>query len=213
MTPSSTRSSRRRSSSTRSTRWRRARASSVIIDDVRCGFRLHLSGSAKWYGYDADLQCFGKAMANGYPIAVAMGKKELMEAATKVYFTGTHFFSGVPFAAALAAIEENRASGAIEKIAAMGTKLMKGLADAASAAGMTVKLSGPPAMPYMNFDNDAPHEKNRYFCGEAARRGIFFHPHHNWFVCAALTDDDLGKTLDVCGRMLQADKGEIRRLR
>jgi len=178
----------------------------VIIDDVRCGFRLNLSGSAKWYGYDADLQCFGKAMANGYPIAVAMGKKELMEAATKVYFTGTHFFSGVPFAAALAAIEENRASGVIEKIAAMGSKLMKGLADAASAAGMAVRLTGLPAMPYMNFENDTPHEKNRYFCGEAARRGIFFHPHHNWFVCAALTDADLGKTLDVAAECFRLTK-------
>jgi len=178
----------------------------VIIDDVRCGFRLHLAGSAKWYGYNADLQCFGKAMANGYPIAVAMGKRELMEAAGKVFFTGTHYFSGVPFAAALAAIEENRASGAIEKIDAMGKKLMQGLADAAASEKITVTLSGPPAMPYMNFDNDAPHEKNRYFCGEAARRGIFFHPHHNWFVCAALTDDDIKKTLNVAAECFKLTK-------
>jgi hypothetical protein len=31
-----------------------------------------------------------------------------------VYFIGTPFFSGVPFAAALATIEEIKASGAIE---------------------------------------------------------------------------------------------------
>jgi len=145
-------------------------------------------------------------MANGYPIAVAMGKGGLMEAAAKVYFTGTHFFSGVPFAAALAAIEENRASGAIETIDAMGRKLMTGLADAAASGGMRVILSGPPAMPYMNFDNDANHEKNRYFCGEAARRGIFFHPHHNWFVCAAVTDRDIRKTLDVSAECFKLTK-------
>ena len=68
----------------------------VLIDDVRCGFRLKLSGSARFYGYEADLSCFGKAMANGYPIAVATGRAELKAAAEKVYFTGTHFFSGVP---------------------------------------------------------------------------------------------------------------------
>lgn len=169
----------------------------IIMDDVRCGFRLHLPGSAKFYGYNADLQCFGKAMANGYPIAVAMGRRELKESAEKVYFTGTHFFSGVPFAAALAAIDEIRESGAIEKIETMGKKLMKGLDEAATAAGVKVKLSGPPAMPYMNFDNDGPHEKNRFFCGEASRRGIFFHPHHNWFVCAAITDKDIRQTIDV----------------
>jgi glutamate-1-semialdehyde 2,1-aminomutase len=178
----------------------------VIIDDVRCGFRLHLAGSAKWYGYNADLQCFGKAMANGYPIAVAMGRSELMEAAKKVYFTGTHFFSGVPFAAALAAIEENRASDAIGKINTMGKKLMNGLADAAAAEGIKVKLSGPPAMPYMTFDNDVSHDKNRYFCGEAARRGIFFHPHHNWFVCAAITDADIRKTLNIAAQCFKLTK-------
>jgi glutamate-1-semialdehyde 2,1-aminomutase len=27
----------------------------LIIDDVRCGFRLNLSGSATYFGYHADL--------------------------------------------------------------------------------------------------------------------------------------------------------------
>jgi glutamate-1-semialdehyde 2,1-aminomutase len=169
----------------------------IIVDDIRCGFRLNLPGSAAHYGWKADLQCFGKAMANGYPIAVGMGRKELKPAAEKVYFTGTHFFSGVPFAAALAAIEEIKSSGAIEKIRAMGTLLMKGLEDAAGAKGVKVHLSGPPAMPFMAIAEDPSFEKNRYFCGEAARRGIFFHPHHNWFVCAAMTEADIRKSLDV----------------
>jgi glutamate-1-semialdehyde 2,1-aminomutase len=64
-------------------------------------------------------------------------------------------------------------------------------------------------MPYMNFEDDVPHEKNRYFCGEAARRGIFFHPHHNWFVCAALTDADLGKTLDVAAECFRLTKAKF----
>jgi len=169
----------------------------VVMDDVRCGFRLHLAGSASFYGFNADLCCFGKAMANGYPIAVAMGRQGLKVAAEKVFFTGTHFFSGVPFAAALATIDEIAASGAIEKIAATGQYLMAGLAQAAAAAGVSVKLTGPPAMPFMTFENDPGFEMNRFFCGEAARRGIFFHPHHNWFVCAAMTREDIDKTVEV----------------
>ncbi|HON77610.1 MAG TPA: glutamate-1-semialdehyde 2,1-aminomutase, partial [Spirochaetota bacterium] len=61
----------------------------------------------------------------------------------------------------------------------------------------TVTLSGPPAMPFMNFHDDPTFEKNRYFCGEAAKRGIFFHPHHNWFVCAAMEEKDIQHTLEV----------------
>ncbi len=148
-------------------------------------------------------------MANGYPIAVAAGRSDLKPAAEKVFFTGTHYFSGVPFAAAIATIDEIRSSGAIGKIDTMGKKLMKGLEQAASSAGVKVTLSGPPAMPYMTFENDPTFETNRYFCGEAARRGIFFHPHHNWFVCAAITDEDIAKTIDVAAECFVLVKKKI----
>jgi len=88
----------------------------IIVDDVRCGFRLDLAGSSKHYGFNADIQCFGKAMANGYAISVAAARKELMDASKKIFFTGTHYFSGVPFAAALACLEEIQAGGAIDYI-------------------------------------------------------------------------------------------------
>jgi len=182
----------------------------IIVDDIRCGFRLNLSGSAAHYGYRADLNCFGKAMANGYPLAVAMGIERLMPAAGQVYFSGTHYFSGVPFAAALATIDEVQETDAIEKIRSMGVRLMEGLREAAQDEGVQVNVSGPPAMPYMVFEDDPTFEKNRYFCGEAAKRGIFFHPHHNWFICAALTDSDLQQTLDVsrqCFRMTRENFG------
>jgi glutamate-1-semialdehyde 2,1-aminomutase len=169
----------------------------IIVDDIRCGFRLDLAGSSKHYGFNADIQCFGKAMANGYAISVAAARRELMEAAKTIFFTGTHFFSGVPFAAALACIDEIQASGAIEYIRKTGTMLMDGLRQAANAYGVSVSITGPPAMPYMTFANDPLFETNRFFCGQAARRGIFFHPHHNWFVCAAMKESDILQTIDM----------------
>src|SRR5512145_1225487 len=181
----------------------------IIVDDVRCGFRLDLAGSSKHYGFNADIQCFGKAMANGYAISVAASRKELMDAAKKIFFTGTHYFSGVPFAAALACIDEIKASGAIEHIDNMGTMLMKGLKDAAHAEGVQVNLTGPPAMPFMTFANDPLFETNRFFCGQAARRGIFFHPHHNWFVCAAMKESDIRKTLDVASECFKLVRENI----
>ena len=181
----------------------------LIMDDIRCGFRIDIRGSHALYGFDADLACFGKAMANGYPIAVAMGRAGLKEAAQKIFFTGTHFFSAVPFAAAMATLDEIRASGAIEKIKKMGTALMDGLAARAAARNVGVTLSGPPAMPYMTFANDPAFEKNRFFCGAACRRGVFFHPHHNWFVCAALSKEDLDKTLDVAEICFQQVKEQF----
>ncbi|MDD4860865.1 MAG: aminotransferase class III-fold pyridoxal phosphate-dependent enzyme [Smithellaceae bacterium] len=183
--------------------------SMIIVDDVRCGFRLDLAGSSKHYGFNADIQCFGKAMANGYAISVAAARKELMDASKKIFFTGTHYFSGVPFAAALACLEEIQAGGAIDYIRKTGAMLMDGLRQAASAEGISVNVTGPPAMPYMTFANDPLFEMNRFFCGQAARRGIFFHPHHNWFVCAAMKETDILKTIDVASVCFKLTKDKF----
>jgi len=51
----------------------------IIVDDVRCGFRLDLAGSHKYFGFNPDLVCYCKAIANGYPIAAVVGKKEVLQ--------------------------------------------------------------------------------------------------------------------------------------
>ena len=170
----------------------------MVIDDIRCGFRIHYQGAHRYYTkVDPDLICFAKAIGNGYPIAVAMGTNKIMEAAKWVYWSGTHFYSAGPMAAVIATLKEMKASNAVAKIKKMGTALMSGLKEQAARHELEVSVTGHPAMPYMLFKNDPKMEKVRFFCGEAAVRGIFLHPHHNWFISAALTDADLTRTLEV----------------
>ena len=45
----------------------------MIIDDIRCNFRLHLNGSHVYFGAKPDLVTMGKAMANGHPIGACLG--------------------------------------------------------------------------------------------------------------------------------------------
>jgi glutamate-1-semialdehyde 2,1-aminomutase len=137
----------------------------IALNDVRCGFRIRLEGSARHYGYEADLQCFGKALGNGYPIAVCTGREEIGAAAGKVFFSGTHFFSGVPFAAALDTLDEIEASDTIGRIRTLGETLIRGLQDAADSEGVEVAFSGPPALPFMTFQGDPGFEKGKFFCG------------------------------------------------
>lgn len=49
-----------------------------IFDEMITGFRWHLSGAQAFYGVEPDLSTFGKAMANGFPLAALVGKKEYM---------------------------------------------------------------------------------------------------------------------------------------
>ncbi len=183
----------------------------MLIDDVRAGFRVHYEGTHCHYGKaNPDIICFGKTIANGYPLSVAMGTKAIMESAKKVYWSGTHFYSAAPMAAARACMTEIKASGAIEKIRLFGEKLQAGLREQAKLHEVEVTVSGHPAMPYMLFGEDPSLEKMRFFCGEAAKRGIFLHPHHNWFISSSLTEEDMDKTLEVtdqCFKIVAEQKG------
>ena len=83
----------------------------LIFDEVKTGFRHGLAGYAGIAGVKPDLSVYGKAVANGYPIAVLGGKKEWMdwvvhpEAGKRVLIAGTYNAHPVPTAAAIATIE------------------------------------------------------------------------------------------------------------
>jgi glutamate-1-semialdehyde 2,1-aminomutase len=100
-------------------------------------------------------------------------------------------------AAAMATINTLREEGGIEQMRAMGQRLRDGLEQQACSLGIPITQSGPPAIPFLTFGDDPTFEKSRVFAGEAARRGVFLHPHHNWFLMAAHAERDIDQTLAV----------------
>jgi glutamate-1-semialdehyde 2,1-aminomutase len=170
----------------------------LILDDVRAGFRLDLRGSGEAVGVQPDLTCYCKALGNGYPIAAALGRDGLRKPAEKVFFTGSYWTGPVEMAAALACLAELEASDAIGQMSRLGTRLRDGLERQAAAHGLAVRCTGPPAIPFMTFVSDAgSFERSRLFAAACAARGVYLHPHHNWFLSAALTDNDLARVLEV----------------
>lgn len=170
----------------------------LMIDDVRCGFRLHASGAShKLWGLEPDIVCFGKAISNGEALSVLVGRAALAEVAKDCYFSATYFFSAVPKAAAIATIRAYDAEGAFAKMQSIGESLRAGIVGAAATAGVPIRYTGPPAMPNLVFEGDPRFKRGRRFSGLAARRGIILHPRHNWFVSAAHTADDVKTTVAV----------------
>jgi glutamate-1-semialdehyde 2,1-aminomutase len=170
----------------------------LILDDVRAGFRLDLRGSGEAVGVQPDLSCYCKALGNGYPIAAAVGRDALRRPAEKVFFTGSYWTGPVEMAAALACLAELEASDAIGQMSRRGSRLREGLEQQAAGRGLAIRYSGPPAIPFMTFVADAgSFERSRLFAAACAARGVYLHPHHNWFLSAALDDADLARVLDV----------------
>ncbi len=170
----------------------------LILDDVRAGFRLHLGGSGEHFGVRPDLACYSKAIANGYAVAALLGSEALRAPVTRTFVTGTYWPNAVPMAAAVACLGELEATGAIGHMARLGGVLREGMERQAATHGLQVRYTGTPAIPFMTFVADeGSFARSRTFAAACAARGVYLHPHHNWFLSAALTDADVARVLEV----------------
>ena len=181
----------------------------LILDDVRCGFRLHLGSSWEPLGVNPDLSAWSKAIANGHPLAAVLGSDWLRDGAREVFTTGSFWFSAVPMAAALATLQALREEDAVAVMRARGQALRDGLAAQAARWEVPVRQTGPAAMPFLTFAGDRDFRLANLFTGEAIRRGAFLHPRHNWFVSAAMTGADLEHVLAATDRAFAAVRTEL----
>lgn len=169
----------------------------LIIDDVRAGFRLDLQGSDHYYGFQADIICFCKALANGYNMSAACGVESLRAAASSLSYTGSYWMSAEPFAACIACINKMKALDTPTMFRSIGTKLTEGLREAGKAHGFDLVVSGEPALFYLRIANDDSLVLHQEWVAECVSRGLFITSHHNHFINAAITDEDVALAIDI----------------
>jgi glutamate-1-semialdehyde 2,1-aminomutase len=169
----------------------------LVLDEVRCGLRLDLRGSWASIGVEPDLSAWSKAIANGYALACLLGVDALRDAAAETYTTGSFWMGSVPLAAAVATLDEARATDVVTTIGQAGERLVRGLDAQARAHGLAVTLSGPPQMPFMTFADDPGLEVARAWANACVRAGLYVHPGHNWFLSAAHTPELIDRALEA----------------
>ncbi|MDR3276339.1 MAG: aminotransferase class III-fold pyridoxal phosphate-dependent enzyme [Treponema sp.] len=193
----------------------------LILDDVRTGFRLDLAGSDHFFGFEADLICFCKAIANGYNLSALCGKEAFRNTLSGLSYTGSYWLSAVPFAAGIACINKMKRLDLPRLLDGKGKKLTDGLRAAAAKHGYDLRVSGMPALFYLRLvdagelpgvpgvapgvssgpqseTNETPalllHQ--RWIAG-MVQRGIYLTNHHNHFINYALSDEDIDTTIAV----------------
>jgi glutamate-1-semialdehyde 2,1-aminomutase len=169
----------------------------LILDDVRCGFRLDLAGSWEPLGVRPDLSAFSKAIANGYALSAVVGVDSLRAAAQSIFITGSFWYTAVAMAAGIATIQEMKARKGVETMHRLGTRYAEGLRAQAKSHGLDATVTGPPAMPLLRFADDADVAKAFLFSSTALDQGVFIHPWHNGFLSAAHTDQDIDQALEA----------------
>jgi len=185
----------------------------MIMDEVKTGFRIARGGAAEYFGIHGDLMTFAKSLANGYPLAAIGGSQAVMGAIEPGVLAhgGTYCGNAVGTAAAMATLDILANTDALEQVAARGTRLMQGLEEIFTEAGLEHEITGVPAMfgitlqpqvkPIRNYrdvchSNPALYER---LAGAMRQRGVEVEP--DWreplFLCAALTAADVEETLNV----------------
>lgn len=178
----------------------------LIVDDVRCGFRLDLAGSDHYYGFEADMICFCKALANGWNVSCLCGKDFLKSSMSGLSYTGSYWMSAVPFAAGIACINKMKQLDTPTLFRKLGTQLTDGLKAAAENNGFNLVVSGEPSLFYLRIANDDSLFIHQDWIQEMVHRGIFLASHHNHFINASLTEDDIKYTCEVANDAFKAVK-------
>ncbi|MDP1632239.1 MAG: aminotransferase class III-fold pyridoxal phosphate-dependent enzyme [Caulobacter sp.] len=178
----------------------------LVVDDVRGGLRIARDCSWSVLGVQPDLSTWGKCIANGHPISALLGNDKARKAAASIYVTGSFWYAGAAMAAALETLRLVRESDYLERITGLGEQLRAGLAERAAAAGFGFRQTGPGVMPLFLFDDDPDLRKG--FCWSSAMlaRGVYVHPWHNMFLCAAMTPADIDFALDAAEQAFQTLK-------
>ena len=174
----------------------------LILDDVRAGLRLSTDTSWSALGVQPDISAWGKAIANGEPLAGVLGSESYRDAMASVFVTGSFWYQAAPMAAAiktLSIVNENEIPKMLE---GLGQKLRDGLYKQAQRHGFGIVQSGPVQMPTIMFEDDKEFTRGKDFCSQLIKEGIYFHPWHNMFLSAAHTDADIDQTLDATDRVL-----------
>ena len=113
-----------------------------VFDEVKTGFRSALGGYQSVVGVRPHLSVFGKAVANGYPMGVVGGRRDLMEQfahpdpAKRVLIAGTYNAHPLNTAAAIATVELLKNPDVYHHLEAMSARLQSGLETLFAEAGL-----------------------------------------------------------------------------
>jgi glutamate-1-semialdehyde aminotransferase len=176
----------------------------LVLDEVLTGFRLARGGAQEYFGVEADLASYAKALANGYPISTYVGKKKYLESLYRFKMTTTYAGEALSIAAAIATLKIMKRENVQEHIWAMGRRLMDGFNLIVKDLGLEGFAAGLPPGPFLKFVSNQRgyHERLEFLWHrELYREGIFGNA--RWFISYSHKESDIDEALEKARRALR----------
>lgn len=170
-----------------------ARGAVLIFDEMKTGFRLRPGGYQEFSGIEPDLATFGKALANGYPLAAVVGRADVMGAARDTWISSTLASEGTALAAANAVMDYHEAQDVCAVLWETGRRIRDAVTRALEASGLPgVTVQGIDPMWFLRFEDAALESR---FLVAAVRHGVLFK--RGAYNFAALAHDDEDILIDI----------------
>lgn len=156
----------------------------LIFDEMWTGFRVAVGGAQEYFGVKADLATFSKACANGMPLAILTGRKDVMSLLDSDVFSYTTFGGEtLSLAACKATINYMKQHNVIQVIAEKGKWIQHEYNNLALELGMEKITScvGFPCrtMVTLNAEGKNPLVLKTYLQQELIKKGILWGGFHN----------------------------------
>jgi glutamate-1-semialdehyde 2,1-aminomutase len=166
-----------------------ASGAALVFDEIKTGFRVAPGGYQERCGITPDLATFGKAMANGFPLAAVVGHAALMDAARRTWISSTLASESSALAAALAVLDWHEEADICGTLAETGRELRATFDRAIEASGVTgVSTDGIDPMFLLRWDDPA---RESYFVRAAAQAGVILKRGAYNFAAVAHDEDAL----------------------
>lgn len=165
----------------------------LIFDEMVTGFRWANRGASEYFDVKPDLVCYGKGMANGFPLACIAGPAKLMKHAE--YVSGTFGGEALSLAAASATMDVFSNEPVVKSMWQTGEALMAEFND----------LKGPVSMAGYPVHPRIVGSSKMEFIRAVAEQGVLFHP-SGFNVSFSHREAEVKETIDACRRAMETLK-------
>jgi glutamate-1-semialdehyde 2,1-aminomutase len=185
----------------------------LIFDEVITGFRMALGGAMEVTGVTPDLATYAKALAGGFPIAMLLGRAEIMKMVGdgSVYHGGSFNSNVMSISAAHASLKHIMADPArfYGNLNRRGMALIEGLRDAARRTETDLHVQGTGSFFGTSFttkEEITDYREHARYCDDAKyrrfaqallERGVRASTNGRWHMSSAHTDADIETTIEA----------------
>jgi glutamate-1-semialdehyde 2,1-aminomutase len=128
----------------------------LILDEITAGWRLNGGGAHLLFNIDPDIAVFGKAISNGFPMGVIIGRSEIMQAAQDSFISSTYWTERIGPVASISTIKFFIENKVHEHLINVGKKVQRGWTEMAKKHQLDIDVGGIFPLSHFSFNHPEP---------------------------------------------------------